>query len=91
MVDNIDASIAMDGLKTNCHIERVDVRTVKGKIYVKYNIVKKTFWGKRKIGQIEIFNGKVSLNSLTESLYGFQKDELMLDAAADFSKLFGNA
>ena len=68
----------------------MDVRTVKGKTYVKYNIVKKTFLGKRKIGQIEIFNGKVYLNNLTESLYGFQKDELMLDAAADFYNMFGD-
>lgn len=87
---DIDASVAMDGLKKDCHIERVDVRSVKGKTYGKYNIVKKTFFGKRKIGQIEIFNGKVSLNSLTESLYNFQKDELMLYAAADFCNMFGD-
>lgn len=83
MYDEVEADIAIERMTKRCNLKSKDVTCVNGKIYSSYDLVKQGIFSERKIGEIDInLTDKCGeIKNLTESMYGFQKDELIEKAA----------
>lgn len=87
MMFDPELDVALNGLRKKCWLEGRSFVNCNGKIEACYDVVRPGRFGNRKIAEVKVTNKKVKIGNFTESMYDFQKDELMSRAVEDVQKV----